>query len=180
MPERPRILDRGPARPSELFHAERLELEFSNGERRTYERLLTGALGAVIVVPVFDDGQVLLLREYAAGLHRYEVGLPKGRLEPGETAEQGANRELKEEAGFGAHRLQVIHKLTLAPAYMDHVTQVVLARDLFPEQLTGDEPEPIETLRWPLNDLAALAQREDVTEGRTLAALFLAREFLGA
>lgn len=178
MPDLPKILDRGPAEPSRLFRAERLDLEFSNGTQRQYERLLTGALGAVIVVPLFDDGQVLLLREYAAGLHRYEVGLPKGRLEPGETAEQGADRELKEEAGYGAHRLEVINALTLAPAYMDHQTQVVLARDLYPERLPGDEPEPIETLRWPMDRIGELALREDVTEGRTLAALFLAREWL--
>lgn len=180
MPERPKILDRGPAEPSELFRAERLDLEFSNGVRRRYERLLTGALGAVIVVPVFDDGQVLLLREYAAGLHRYEVGLPKGRLEPGESAEEGADRELKEEAGYGARDLQVINAISLAPAYMDHQTQVVVARDLYPARLPGDEPEPIETLRWPLDRIVELAQRDDVSEGRTLAALFLAREWLTA
>ena len=180
MPDRPKILHREPAMPSRLFHAERLELEFSNGVQRTYERLLTGALGAVIVVPVFDNGEVLLLREYAAGLHRYEIGLPKGRLEEGESPEQGANREFKEEAGFGAGNLEVINHLSLAPAYMDHITHVVLATDLYPERLPGDEPEQIRTERWSLDRINELAQRDDVSEGRTLAALFLAREFLNS
>ena len=105
----PRILDRELVSPADLFKVERLHLEFSNGVRRIYERLHSRGLGAVIVVPVFEDGAVLLIREYAAGLHRFEVGLPKGRLEKGESPEAGANRELQEEAGFAARRLEVIN-----------------------------------------------------------------------
>ena len=178
MADLPKILDRRLIAPGALFKVEQLDLEFSNGERRTYERLHSSGLGAVIVVPLLADGQVLLLREYAAGLHRFEVGLPKGRLEAGETPEEGANRELQEEAGFAARRLQVINRLSLAPGYMGHQTQVVLARDLYASRLPGDEPEEIETLRWPLDALYELANRDDVTEGRTLAALYYARDFL--
>lgn len=174
----PRILDHELVSPSDLFKVERLHLQFSNGVRRVYERLHSRGLGAVIVVPVFDDGTVLLLREYAAGFHRFEVGLPKGRLERGETPEEGANRELQEEAGFAARRLEVINEFSLAPGYMGHSTQVVLARDLYESRLPGDEPEEIEVLRWPLDDLYALARRKDTTEGRSIAALYFARDHL--
>lgn len=174
----PRILESELVAPSDLFRVERLHLEFSNGVRRVYERLHSRGLGAVIVVPVFPDGTALLLREYAAGFHRYELGLPKGRLEPGESPEEGANRELQEEAGFGARRLEVINEFSLAPGYMGHRTQVVLARDLYESRLPGDEPEEIETLRWPLADLFDLAAREDTTEGRSIAALYFTRDFL--
>ena len=51
---------------------------------------------------MLDDDTVLLMREYAAGVHRYELGLLKGRMDAGETPEQAANRELKEETGYGA------------------------------------------------------------------------------
>ena len=54
---------------------------------------------------MLDDDTVLLVNEYAAGLERFELGLPKGRLDQDETAEQGANRELKEEVGYGAREL---------------------------------------------------------------------------
>ena len=174
----PKILETELVRPSELFKVERLHLEFSNGVQRVYERLHSRGLGAVIVVPVFEDGTVLLLREYAAGFHRYEVGLPKGRLERGESPEEGANRELQEEAGWGARRLEVINAFSMAPGYMGHQTQVVLARDLYESRLPGDEPEEIETLRWPMDDLFELAAREDATEGRSIAALYYARDFL--
>jgi len=85
---------------------EELDLEFSNGERRIFHRLKPGGHGAVVVVPMLDDDTVLLVREYAAGLHRYELGLVKGRIDAGEDPVQAANRELKEEAGYGARRIQ--------------------------------------------------------------------------
>jgi ADP-ribose diphosphatase len=163
---------------SSFLQAEQLDLEFSNGERRTYERLKGSGLGAVIIVPMLDEQTVLLVREYGAGLGRYELGLPKGRLDRDETAEQGAERELKEEIGFGARRLRILHNLSLSPSYMTHMAHVVLAQDLYPERLIGDEPEELEVVPWKMDELHTLIGRDDVTEGRSIAALFIAREYL--
>ncbi len=161
------------------FRRQRLDLEFSNGERRIYERQLSRGHGAVVVVPMLDAETVLLVREYAAGLHRYELGLVKGRIDAGETPLQAADRELKEEAGYGARRLEVLRAMTLAPTYMSHQSWLVLARDLYPERLPGDEPEELEVIPWKLSRLHELMLREDFSEGRSLAALFIAREWLG-
>jgi len=160
------------------FPVEQIELEFANGTRRTFERVRGSGRGAVVVVPLLDADTVLLIREYAAGLHTYELGLPKGRLERGEDVLEGANREIKEEIGYGARRLELIGKLSLAPTYMSHQTHVVLARDLYAERLEGDEPEELEVVPWRLDDLAALIRRDDCTEGRSIAALFMARELI--
>ncbi|MGA9421463.1 MAG: NUDIX domain-containing protein, partial [Rhodanobacteraceae bacterium] len=103
---------------------------------------------------------------------------PKGRLDRDETSEQGANRELKEEIGFGARDLRILITLSLSPAYMTAMTQVVLARDLYPERLPGDEPEDLEVVPWKLSQLHTLLARPDVTDGRSIAALFVAREYL--
>ena len=104
-PRLPRILDSRWRAPGETFKIQELELEFSNGERRTYQRMNPRGLGAVIIVPMRDKETVLLAREYAAGLHQYELGLPKGRLDNGESVLEGAQREMKEEIGFGARDL---------------------------------------------------------------------------
>ena len=178
MPRLPKIHKREHVDPGGMYNIERIELEFSNGVERVYQRLITRGLGAVIVVPMLDDETVMLVREYAAGIHAYEIGLPKGRLEKGETTLEGANRELKEEIGYGAHDLRELTALTLAPGYMTHRTHLVLARDLYKETLPGDEPEPLECIPWPMADLASLVTREDCTEGRTIAALYIAREYL--
>jgi ADP-ribose diphosphatase len=163
---------------SRFLRVEQLDLEFSNGERRSYERMCANGPGAVIIVPLRDDATVLLVREYGAGVGRYELGLPKGRMEAGETPEQAADREMQEEIGFGARRLTVLHHLSLSPSYMTHVAHVVLAQDLYPRRLPGDEPEPLDVMPWPLADLHQLLGRADVTEGRSIAALFMTREYL--
>jgi ADP-ribose diphosphatase len=63
---------------------------------------------------------------------------------------------------------------------MTHVTHVVLARDLYPSRLPGDEPEQLEVVPWALDRLPELTARADCTEGRTIAALYIARDFLAA
>jgi ADP-ribose diphosphatase len=160
------------------YRLERLDLEFSNGERRHYERLHSRGHGAVVVVPLLDDATVLLVREYAAGVHRYELGLVKGRIDAGETPIEAANRELQEEAGYAAHSLQVLRSISLAPGYMSHQTHLVLARGLYPQRLPGDEPEQLDVVPWRLDALHELVLREDFSEGRSLAALFITREWL--
>ena len=161
-----------------MLRVEQVDLEFSNGERRTYHRMKPSGLGAVIIVPMLDNDTVLLAREYAAGLHHYEIGLPKGRLEKDESILEAAQREMKEEIGYGAHDLVELTRLSLAPGYMTHVTYIVLARDLYPEKLEGDEPEELEVVPWPIADLRSLTARDDCTEGRTIAALYIARDYL--
>jgi len=167
-----------PANASRFLRSEEVDLEFSNGQRRTYERLKGSGLGAVIIVPMLDDNIVLLVREYGVGTGRYELGLPKGRLDRDETVEQGADRELKEEIGYGARELHILMNLSLSPAYMTSMTHVVLARDLYAERLQGDEPEELEVVPWKLSELHKLLEQPDVTEGRSIAALFVAREYL--
>lgn len=174
----PVIHDRQLRTDPKMYQVEQLDLEFSNGERRRYYRMITRGLGAVIIVPMMDDETVLLVREYAAGLHHYEVGLPKGRLEADESIIDAAQREMKEEIGYGARRLQELTQLSLAPGYMTHVTHIVLARDLYPEKLEGDEPEELDVVPWPISRLGELTAREDCTEGRTIAALYIARDHL--
>lgn len=178
MPTKPQILKRRPLAKTRLFQVEQLEMEFSNGVRRTYERLKRPGVGAVLIVPMLDAETVLLVREYGAGVEDYQLALPKGAMDPGEDALQAANRELMEEVGYGARRLQVVKSLTLSPAYMEHDIQVVLAEDLYEKRLPGDEPEPLEVVPWAIRDLPALMARQDFSEGRSVAALYLVRDLL--
>lgn len=178
MPQKPEILDSRIVAQSRIFRIEQLALKFSNGVRREYERLVGTAYGAVLIVPVLDDRTILLIREYAAGTDRYELGFPKGRVERDEDMMEAAQRELMEEVGYGARRLDLIDSLSLAPGYLSHVTHIILARDLYPERLEGDEPEQPEVVPWRLSELPSLLSRDDFSEGRSIAALFLAREIL--
>lgn len=177
MPTLPQIHDRETTDDG-LYRRETLDLEFSNGERRRYQRLIARGHGAVMIAAIPEPGTVLLIREYAAGMHRYELGLPKGRMDPGEDILAAANRELKEETGFGARKLTRLRSISLAPTYMTHEIHLVLAEDLYPERLPGDEPEELEVIPWKLDALHELVLREDCSEGRSLAGLLVVREVL--
>ncbi|MCP3851926.1 MAG: ADP compounds hydrolase NudE [Gammaproteobacteria bacterium] len=163
---------------SRLFRIEQLDLTFANGEEVVYERLKGSSRGGVLVVALQDDDTVLMVREYGVGVEGYELMFPKGRIENDEPIEIAANRELQEEVGFAAKKLTLIKSMTLAPGYMGHLTHLVLAEDLYPATLEGDEPEPLEVVSWKMDKLHELSMREDVTEARTIAAAYIIKSVL--
>jgi ADP-ribose diphosphatase len=176
MPVKPDVLKITPTAKSRLFQVEELELTFSNGVERTYERLASRGNGAVMIAAIDDQDRIVLIREYAGGIDDYTLTLPKGLIDPGENAEQAADRELKEEAGFGAREISLLKVMTTAPNYMGHKISVMLAKDLYPCKLEGDEPEPLEVIHWPMSQVDELIERPDFTEGRAIATvLMLAR-----
>lgn len=176
----PEILAKQTVAQSRLFSIEALDLRFSNGEERTYERMKPSGRHAVMMVPVTEQGDILLVREYAAGTERYELGFPKGLIDEGETAVQAAERELKEEIGFGSRKLTPLKELVLAPSYFSSKMTLFIAEDLYSEQLEGDEPEPLEVIRWPLAQAEELLTHLDFCEARSITALLLALRTLEA
>ncbi len=173
MPAKPRVLKARTAAKSRLFEIEELSLRFSNGEERVYERLASRGHGAVMVIPVLSPDTLLLINEYAAGIHDYQLTLPKGLIDPGESALQAANRELMEEVGYGAGKLTALKTMTTSPGYMGHRIEVIIAEELYPQRLPGDEPEEIEVVPFPIADLPSLLLQEDFSEARVIAALYL-------
>ncbi|WP_299182106.1 ADP compounds hydrolase NudE [uncultured Neptuniibacter sp.] len=178
MTAKPEILKVTSTARSRLFNVEEVELRFSNGAERTYERLANRGRGAVMIIPVTENNEVLLIREYAVGLEEYTLTLPKGLVDPGEDEHTAADRELKEEAGYGSRRLHTLKVMTSAPNYMGHKVTAIIAQELYPCRLQGDEPEEMEVVRWPLDQLESLLEDEDFTEARAIAALYMTRDFL--
>ena len=180
MSKNPEIIDVSTIAQTRIFRIEQVDVRFANGRQARYERLYATPPAAVMIVPLLHEGTVLLIREYAVGVERYELCLPKGRVDEGETMFAAANRELMEEISYGAGSLQHIKSLSFAPGYVDHTTHVLLATDLYPQRRVGDEPEAIEVVPWPLHRISELWHQGDCTEARSIAALFMAREHLAA
>ncbi|MCG9544373.1 ADP compounds hydrolase NudE [Vibrio sp. Isolate33] len=170
---KPEILAQQTVAQSKLFSIESLDLRFSNGEERTYERMKPSGRNAVMMVPITEHGDILLVREYAAGTERYELGFPKGLIDPGEQPSEAAVRELKEEIGFGANKLTPLKEVILAPSYFSSKMTLFIAEDLYPEKLEGDEPEPLDIVRWPLAQAEELLTHLDFCEARSITALLL-------
>ncbi|UPR58272.1 ADP compounds hydrolase NudE [Vibrio sp. ED004] len=170
---KPEILAQQTVAQSKLFSIESLDLRFSNGEERTYERMKPSGRNAVMMVPITEQGDILLVREYAAGTEHYELGFPKGLIDPGEQPSEAAVRELKEEIGFGANKLTPLKEVILAPSYFSSKMTLFIAEDLYPEKLEGDEPEPLDIVRWPLAQAEELLTHLDFCEARSITALLL-------
>lgn len=169
----PKINGQKQVAKSRLFTIEQIDLTFSNGEQRQYERMLGTGSGAVMIVPMLDDDTLLLVREYCGGTHSYELGFPKGLIDPGESPELAANRELKEEISYGSERLTPLSQMMMAPAFFNAKMDVFIARDLYIEKLEGDEPESLEVVPWAIKDYKNLLQQHDFKEARSIAALML-------
>ena len=176
MAEKPKIFNKKIIAETRLFCIEEMDVKFSNGQQRKFERLCRNqSNGAVLIVPLLDKETVLLIREYSAGVDRYELGLPKGKIDAGESILNAANRELKEEVGFGARQLHSLASLSIAPSYLEHAIDIVIAQDLYEEKLPGDEPEELEVIPWKLNNIPGLLATGECTEARSIAALFSTR-----
>ncbi len=177
MRKNPDVVNRKILSKSRIFTVEAVDLRFSNGTEVTFERLLSRGRGAVMMAAIHDD-HVLLVREYAAGVERYELGFPKGIIEGEEDPITAANREMQEEIGYAANELQIIRSMTAAPGFIDADMTLILAQDLYPSSLPGDEPEDIEVVPWPLAELEKVFDEPDFTEARSIAAVYLIKDFL--
>lgn len=175
MRKKPKILKIETLATTRVFNIERMDLEFSNGEKRQYERLKPPGNGAVLVIPMLDDDTVVMIYEYSGGTDRYELALTKGKIDAGEAPLDAANRELMEEIGYGSNKLTFLKTMTLAPGYQSNITHIILAQELYEASAEGDEPEPLEVVEHKLSNLEELVYNEDLTEARTIAALYMAK-----
>ncbi|AXE61216.1 ADP compounds hydrolase NudE [Candidatus Thioglobus sp. NP1] len=178
MRKKPKLKNIHTVAQSRIFNLESMDVEFSNGSTRVYERLVSRGNGAVLVIPMLNDDTVLMIYEYSGGTDRYELGLTKGKIDKGETPIEAAGRELKEEIGYGAKTLTFLKTITLAPGYQSSETHIVLAEDLYEEQADGDEPEPLEVVEHKLSDLEELTYKQDLTEARSILALYMVRDII--
>jgi ADP-ribose diphosphatase len=170
MKQKPTILGTTPVCSSRFFNIESVHLEFSNGQKRDFERLKSRVTDAVMVLPI-QDNHLILIREYSVGLEEYTLSFPKGLIDAGESQLEAANRELQEEAGFAAKNLKYLTSFSMNPGYMNLMTHLIQATDLVASTLPGDEPEPLDVVLWPLDNIPGLLAREDFKESRSIAAL---------
>lgn len=173
----PEILNITTLAKTNVFEIQGVDLRFSNGEERTYERLTPQRRSAVMVVPI-HQGNLIFIKEYAVGPERYELTFPKGIVDQGEAPIESANRELQEEVGFGANKLTPLRTLYNSPSHMYGLMHVFIAEDLYPSWLTGDEPEPLEIVHYPIAEIDRLLADPTFAESRNLSTLFLLREYL--
>jgi ADP-ribose pyrophosphatase len=133
--------------------------------------------GAVAIVPLFDDGTLLLERQFRYPHGRELIELPAGKLDPGEPPLQTAQRELLEETGYVAARWQRLGVIHTAVAYTDEAIELYLARTLEKRERSLDKGEFLETLVVPFDEAIAMVRDGRITDSKSVCALLWLKTF---
>lgn len=132
----------------------------------------------VLVVPMLEDGRLVLTVEPSPAFGELTLILPGGEVEEGETHANTANRELQEEVGLRANRLDFLGELRPWSKYLRVRTYVLLGRELVPSRLAADEGYEIQTLYMRIDETLESVRAGKLRDSRVIAAIALAREVL--
>jgi ADP-ribose pyrophosphatase len=132
--------------------------------------------GAVAIVPLFDDGRVLLERQFRYPHGREFIEVPAGKVDPGEPHLETAKRELLEETGYEAKEWQLLGVIHTAIAYTDEAIELFIARKLSHVGKKLDQGEFLETLTVGFDEAIAMIRDGRITDAKTVAALLLVKD----
>jgi ADP-ribose pyrophosphatase len=134
--------------------------------------------GAVVILPLLDDGRVLLERQYRYPLDRVFIEFPAGKIDPGEDHLECAKRELQEETGYTASDWQFVCTIHNAIAYADEHLELYLARGLVAGEAQLDEGEFLETFTSTVPELLAMVRSGEITDVKTIIGAFWLEKIL--
>ncbi len=145
----------------------------------TYEREVVHHAGSAVIVPVFDDGTIALVRQYRHPALRYLLEVPAGTLEPGEAPEKGAARELEEELGLVSGRLEKLSEFFVSPGFCEEKMWVYLATDLSETEQRLEDDEIIEVVRIPFSQALSMITTGEIQDAKTIIGVMLAAPRVG-
>ena len=151
----------------------------SEGEL-TYQREVVHHHGSAVIIPVFDDGTVVLVKQYRHPAVRYLVEAPAGTLDDREPPEVGAARELEEELGLVAARLEKLSEFFLSPGFLEEKMWVYLATGLTEGKQLLDDDEILEIIRIPIAEALEMITSGEIQDAKTIIGLMLAAPRVGS
>lgn len=134
--------------------------------------------GAVAIVALTDDNEIILVKQYRKAVERELLELPAGKLEIGEEPKETAIRELKEETGFSSNKIEYLLEFYTSPGFTDEKMYIFLAEGLIEGEAQPEKDEYIEVLRVKLDDLIDMIYKGEITDSKTIVGAFTIKEHL--
>jgi ADP-ribose pyrophosphatase len=146
----------------------------------TYQREVVHHGGSAVIIPIFDDGTVVLVKQYRHPAVRYLLEAPAGTLAKGERPEAGAARELHEELGVVAARLEKLSEFFVSPGFCEEKMWVFLATELSQGPQALEDDEILEVARLPIEEALEMITSGEIQDAKTIIGLMLAAPRVGS
>ncbi|HEB65974.1 MAG TPA: NUDIX hydrolase [Chloroflexi bacterium] len=134
--------------------------------------------GGIAMIPLDAKGNIWFVRQYRQAAGQVLLEIPAGTLETTETPEENVHRELQEEIGMDARRVDLVGACFLAPGYSSEYMRIFLARDLFPASLQGDEDEFLEVVKVPFTEALEMIPQGAFQDAKTILGLLWVEMYL--
>jgi len=155
-----------------VFNVNELKIRLENSEIVVRE-IVDKQQDSVAVVPIDENGNILLVKEYFCGTNERALTLPKGMINRGETPEVAALRELQEEVGYKGS-LSYLTKISVSPGYLTQKTTLFYATNLEVSKRKGDEEHYLSVIKIPFSEAMNKVLTGEITESRTVCGILLA------
>ncbi|NLY18905.1 MAG: NUDIX hydrolase [Clostridiaceae bacterium] len=155
-----------------IINVSRLTVELPNGKVAT--RDVVSHPGAAVVVPITDDGMLLMVTQYRKPCDMISLELPAGKLDDGEDPEVCAKRELLEETGYLAGNMVKALNIHSTPGFSDELLHMYVATNLIKSEACPDEDEFITCSKHSIPDLINMIKEGKITDAKTIVGIFLA------
>ncbi|MDW0115618.1 NUDIX hydrolase [Sporosarcina thermotolerans] len=154
------------------------EVELPDGKQA--KRELVGHPGAVAIIPITEDGKLVLVEQYRKALNRSIIEIPAGKIEPGEDIEVTALRELEEETGYGANHFNYIQSFATSPGFANEIIHIFVAKGLYKieKPAMGDEDEFINIIECTLEEAEQMVIDERIYDAKTAFGILYAKILL--
>lgn len=146
---------------------------------KVYEREVVHHPGSAVIVPVFADGTVALVRQYRHPTVRFLLEAPAGTLRRGEAPEDGAARELEEELGVVARSWEKLSEFFVSPGFCEEKMWVYLATDLTETKQQLEDDEILEVVRLPFSQALSMISSGEIEDAKTIIGIMLAAPRIG-
>lgn len=134
--------------------------------------------GGVAVIPVASDNSIILVKQYRKAIERFLMEIPAGKLELNEEPRETAIRELKEETGYEAKKIEYLLEFYTSPGFSNEKIYLFLATDLIEGEATPDSGEFIEMEKYNIDDLIKMVERGEIIDSKTIIGINLAKKYI--